>query len=459
LRAGRTSGVLVRTVRRTIGQIRAYLNDRPSAALSTEAVVPGDLSHRARAAVYLTRLGIRILKQWARDKCPQQAAALTFNTGLSLVPVTAIAFTILRGAGSLDAQSRLTDFIGNRLFPGMDTITERIGEFSRNISVGALGGAGLFFTLITCYSLYSYVERIFNDIWRVGQRRTLVGKFLTFYAMVTLLPALASMSLYWSGRLIGTDANTAARFLAPLAIEVLGLVLMNKLLPRTNVTWTAALIGAFLTALALEVLKLGLVRFAKKMLLDSYSGVYGSVGLIPLLLMWIYVSWLLVLLGVEIAFAVQNLRLLEAEDRRQHGDEPINGLIAAQVLAIVAGAREQSGTGTSKKDLVNALGISPDNIERIVARLKKRGLIAEVQGDINGYIPGRAAESIRLDDVLAAFRSSDVELADGVTSPALLALVADLDAARAKRTQGVTIASLIPGAAPPTDTDAPKKKL
>ena len=277
------------------------------------------------------------------------------------------------------------------------------------------------------------------------------------------MPALASVSLYWSGKLIG--AGAAARFLMPLAIQFAGLLLMNKLLPRANVSWSAALTGASLTAVALEALKFGSVRFAKKMLLDSYSGVYGSVGLIPLLLMWIYVSWLVVLMGVEIAFAVQNLRLLEAEDRRQSGDEPVNGLIAAQLLAVVAAARERGAGGVSKKDLVDELGISPDNVERIASRLKTRGLIAEVQGDLNGYIPGREAGAIRLEDVLATFRAHDIQLADGASFPALRAVVADLEAARAQRIEGVTIASLIarpeggPEAAPvAADTGEPGKK-
>ena len=433
-------------MRRTLGQIRGYVG-----ATTHTAAHAMELSRRGRAALYLTRLGLRILKQWARDKCPQQAAALTFNTGLSLVPVTAIAFTILRSMGSLDAQSRLSEFITNRLFPGMDAITDRIEQFSSNISVGALGGLGLFFTLITCYSLYSYVERIFNDIWRVGERRTLVGKFLTFYAMVTLLPALASVSLYWSGKLIG--AGTVARFLAPLAVEVLALVFMNKLLPRTAVTWQASLVGAFITAFALELLKLGFVRFAMKMLLESYSGVYGSLGLIPLLLMWIYVSWLLVLMGAEIAFAVQNLRLLEAEDRRQAGHEPINGLMAAQLLAAVAGAHEVSGKGLSKAGLVTDFGISAHVVDRVVERLKARGLIAEVHGDINGYIPGRAASTIQLDEVLAAFRFGDLEMAEGAVSPTLRAVATDLQGERDKRTHGLTIADLLPAPATPVGAE------
>lgn len=424
-------------MRRTLAYIRTYLAGSSYASAATL-----QLSRRTRAAVYLTRLGIRILKQWARDKCPQQAAALAFTTALSLVPVTAIAFTILRSVGSLDAQSQLTELAASQLFPGMEDITRRIEEFSRNISAGALGGAALFFTLITCYSLYSYVERIFNDIWRVGQRRTLIGKFLTFYAMVTLLPALASVSLYWSGKLVG--ASTAMRIFAPLLVQLVALVLMNKLLPRTNVNWGASIVGALFTAVALEATKFVFLRYAKQILLQSYSGIYGSLGLIPLLLVWIYVSWLFVLLGAEIAFALQNLRVLEAEERRTRGEEPINGLLAAQLLAVVAAAHEQSGTGVPKARLVTEFGLTPEVVQQIVDRLKARGLIAEVHGDINGYIPGRAANTISLEDVLGAFRVTDIQLADGSTSKVLQSLVADLEETRRQRTQGLTIADLLP---------------
>jgi membrane protein len=438
-------------MRQTLGQIRAFLEENPYTAAATLR-----LSRRARAAVYLYRLALRILSQWARDKCPQQAAALAFQTALSLVPVTAIAFTILRAVGSFDAESQLSAFIGERIFPHMEDVTARLQEFSRKISAGALGGGGLIFTLITCYSLYSYVEKIFNDIWRVGQRRTIIGKFLTFYAMVTLLPTLAGFSLYWSSRLAG--AGIGARFFAPLLMQFVALVLMNKLLPRTNVNWGAAILGAVVTGFLLEAIKFGFVTYARNIMLQSYSGVYGPIGLIPLVLVWIYTYWVLVLLGAEIAHSLQNLRLLEAEDRRQRGDEPINGLLAAQLLAAVAGAHETGGQGLSQERLVTAFGLTPDIIERIVARLKARHLIAEVRGDINGYIPGRAAGTIALEEVLAAFRSTDVEIAQGTTSPALLSLVADLEEARRHRIQGITIASLAPKGTPAAPPGAAEPK-
>ena len=88
--------------------------------------------------------------------------------------------------------------------------------------------------------------------------------------------------------------------------------------------------------------------------------------------------------------------------------------------------------------------------------MKTRGLVAEVQGDLNGYIPGREASTIRLDDVLAAFRTSDIELADGAAFPALRALVADLDTAQAQRTAGITIADLVPSPSAIPEAAAPE---
>jgi membrane protein len=434
-------------MRNTISQIRVFFETNPYTAAATHR-----LTGRARAAFFLYRLSIRILGQWAHDKCPQQAAALAFQTALSLIPVTAIAFSILRAIGSLDAESRLLQFVGEHIFPQMADVTERISEFSSKVSIGALGGAGLFFTLVTCYSLYSYVEKIFNDIWRVGQRRTVIGKFLTFYAMLTLLPTLAGASLYWSGKLI--EANAVSRFLGPLLIELAALAFLNKLLPRTQVNWTAAFIGGLFTALTLEGLKYGFVRFAAHILLKSYSSVYGPLGLVPLILVWMYASWLLVLLGAEVAHALQNLRLLEAEDRRRRGDAPINGLLAAQLLAAVAAAHEAGGAGYPKDKLVTEFGLTPDSVEEIAARLKKRGLIAEVHGDLNGYVPGRAAGSITLDDVLAVFRSTDLEIAHGATSPVLQSLVVELETTRQKRIAGVTIADLMPAKAALDDAAA-----
>jgi membrane protein len=420
-------------VRRTLGQIRAYFSE------SVPVVV---LNRRAQAGVYVVRLGLRILKQWARDRCPQQASALAYQTTLSLVPILAIAFALLRSVGPGDAEDKLLEYLATYVFPDLGETTPYLKAFSAKISIGAAGGIGLIITLVTCYSLFASVEQMFNDIWRSTARRSLVGKFLTFYALVTLLPVLGVASLYWSSKLVTSNAIT--QFLWPLAIQLTALVLTNKLLPNLQVRWRAALIGALVTAVALEALKWGFVQFAKKMLLESYGGVYGPLALVPMVLLWIYISWLLILLGAEIAHAFQNLQLLESEERRQQGNEPINALVATQLLAAVAAGYERGGGVVGREQLARDFGLGADVVNRIVERLQRHGLVAEVRGDKQGLIPGRASTAIAVSDVLAAFRATDLEIAVGELSPALAQLVQDLDNIRQQRIQGVTLADLLP---------------
>jgi membrane protein len=324
----------------------------------------------------------------------------------------------------------------------MGDVVSELASFSEKVAVGAAGGLGLAFTIATCYFLYDTVENTFNDIWHVSVRRSWFRKFLSFYPVVTLLPVLAGAYLYWSGRLIGS--GPLARFFAPLSIQFGALFLINWMLPNIRVRWHAALAGTLVTGFALEGLKWGFVHFAKGVLLSSYSGVYGPLALVPLILLWIYISWWVVLGGAEIANAIQNLRLLEAEERRHRDDEPINGLVAAQILAFVAADYQRGGKGIDRTSLGREFGLSVDVIDRIAVRLKNQSLLAEVQGDKEGFIPGRAAASISLQDVLAAFRSSDLEAAPGATSPALAALIKDLEEARRTRIGAITIAELMP---------------
>lgn len=417
------------------------LTERLKVIHDTLALRDVEIRPRTRVLFYFTRLGIRIVKQWIRDKPSQAAAALTYRTVLSLVPMLAIAFTLLHAVGDKQTENNLLAFIATQVLPNMPDLVEHLRTFATNISTNAFGIIGLLFTLYTTWSVYDEVERVFNDIWRTGVTRRLLNRVLTFYALVTLLPSLAGVSLYLAGRFAG---EAGAQFLGPLGIQFTALFLTNKLLPNTNVRWTAALIATLVTGLALELLKMGFVAFAKRTLLENYQGVYGAVGMIPLLLIWIWLSWWLVLLGAEIAHATQNMKRLEAEDRRRTGDEPVNGLSAAQVLALIAADHKRGGTGLTREALSEAFGLTPQAIDQICDRLKARKLVAQVHGDKEGYIPGRNASDILLDDVLVSFRATDLEMAAGRTSPALRNLIADLERTRRDRIAGVTIADLQP---------------
>ena len=118
-------------MRRTLRQFRVFLETNPYTAHAAATI-----SRRTRIAIFLYRLSVRILAQWARDKCPQQAAALAFQSALSLVPVTAIVFSLLRAFGSLESESRLSTFVSEQVFPQLPDVTEKIIEFSSKVSIG-----------------------------------------------------------------------------------------------------------------------------------------------------------------------------------------------------------------------------------------------------------------------------------------------------------------------------------
>jgi membrane protein len=207
--------------------------------------------------------------------------------------------------------------------PDLTDAARQLEGFSQKVSIGAVGASGLLFTLGTCYALYSSVEKIYNDIWRVGVRRKRLGKVVTFAALITLLPFLAGAYLYWSGRLAGSGA--AERFIGPLAIQFAAILLTNKLLPNTRVTWRAAVAGTVASGLLLEGGRALFVGFAKRTLLASYSGVYGPLALVPMMLIWIYVAWLLILLGAEVARAVAKTSTTSADSLMSADAHPIVG--------------------------------------------------------------------------------------------------------------------------------------
>jgi membrane protein len=418
-------------MREALARIRALLVEPEAEPLSKRVAVP----------LYGLRVAIQLGKQWARDRCPQIAGALAFQSVLCLVPLLAVAFGLLQATGQLSGQAALVSFLSDRIFPAIgEDLFEHLMAFVNNVRKGALGPFGLAITIVISYTLFHSVEKVYGQIWRIERGRTLLGKFLIFYTLATLFPLLAGLTLYHTAKYWGGARGPAFSFLSTWVM----LLMLNKLLPRTPVRWRAAAFGATISALLFEMAKYFFAVYVTGIALSKYRGVYGTVAIVPILLVWVYVAWLVTLFGAECAHAAQNLRMLEALDRRARGDvdRKVNGVVALRVLVAIATHFKRGGKALDEPRLAELYDLDEDTVTRIAARLRDCDLVVEVaQTETTGLMLARPPEGIPVLLVLDAFRAVDVR--GGEPAPRLDLLLRELEAVRRERASAVTLADLI----------------
>lgn len=359
---------------------------------------------------WFVRVCVQAWHRWWSDRCTQAASSLAYQTALALVPLLAVAFALLKAAGQLEVSSGLLSFLGQQILPSSEEargeIIHRLADFTSNIAAGALGSFGLAATIVTGFFLFLSVEDIWNRIWASPRKRTYFNKFLLFYATITLGPFLLGLSL-WHLSSLG-KGGSKLQLLASLLSTPVALVLGNRMLPIVRVRWGPALCGGLTSAVLFEAAKYGF-GFYLAWITGSYRSIYGALGTLPLFLVWIYVAWLTVLWGAEMAHAAQRLDTLEAAARSplaQDGDDSvlITGTMAARLLLDVVRHYASGGKALSADVLRQRHCLSEDTLRRIFRRLEECDMIIPIE---DGYLPARPPSQLMLIDVLRAFHPGD----------------------------------------------------
>ncbi len=393
---------------------------------------------RHKAIAYWGRLFLQLGRQFIEDRCLKLGQALAFQSILSLVPLLTVAFVGLNAFSQNNEKDLIVDKI-TAIFPGMpQDFSATLVGFTQKISGGALGSFGLIITAYLGFSLFKLVEEVFNEIWRTGQKRSLLQKFMVFYALATLMPVLVGASLGMSAKI--PSELKGLHFMGPFLVSWLGLTGMYKFLPVARVRWSAAFLGGGLAALVFEFAKIGFATYVKVALVKQ-QGIYGAVGLLPLLFLWIYLAWLVVLFGCEIAYAAQNLAALELAmqlERSQGRQE--RTVLASRVLLTCATVHRDGGGAAKRRDLALLFQLPEEAIDRIMKNLIARKLALEIPGDSPGYVPARPPERILLGDIMPT-----LALTDGapLRSPKFDALVTELDGWRSQRLGALTLADML----------------
>lgn len=241
------------------------------------------------------------------DRCQRVAGSLSFTTLLAIVPLTAVMVAVLSLFPVFSVwMSVIQEFIYGNFVPAAgDVVQEYLTQFAGK--TGQLTAVGIVFLMVTALMLMATIEQAFNDIWRVRNSRKLVHRFLAYWALLTLGPLLVALSLVlttklftvlpFAGSMPATSLIGRLPDLAlPWVLEFVAALLLYVIVPNLTVPWRHAITGAAIAVLLLELAK-ALFAAVMKYFIVSYKLVYGAVAALPIFLLWIYVSWVIILLG------------------------------------------------------------------------------------------------------------------------------------------------------------------
>lgn len=364
-------------------------------------------------AVRALRVVVLVARSLAEHQVSLRAAALTYVTVFSLVPTLAVGFAMFKAFGGLeDATDVLLPKILDYLTIGTrDVVEARIREFVTNIHGGAIGGVGGLFLGLSAVSLLTNVERAFNAIWRVAEPRSLARRVTTYWTMATITPALlvTGMAIPGAARripglawMLDETASLALTFsfVLPLVLVTLALALLYAVMPNTRVAPGAALAGGAAAGALFIAAGSAYAVYAARAV--QYSAIYGSLGVIPLFLLWIYVAWVTVLVGAEVAYAHQHVGSTADEREVIALSQTARETLALRILCEV-GAGFAHGAPPVVGDIARALGVPLAVTRAVVADLLDTKLVYR-ETTRAGLVPGRDPRTQPAADVLDAFR-------------------------------------------------------
>ncbi|MCH7590608.1 YihY/virulence factor BrkB family protein, partial [PVC group bacterium] len=284
------------------------------------------LSRGRSMIVRLLRTIVIAFRGFREDKCQLRASALTFYSLMSVVPVFAMAFGVAKGFGF----ERLLETWMIQNFQGQEEVVGRVIEFARslldNAKGGLISGIGIIILFWVVMKVLGNIEHSFNDIWGVKKGRTFARKVADYLSIMLICPVLfimaSSLSVIVASQIKQIIiSNNFLGTLNPIVLPALKLIPLGTIwflftflyifLPNTKVKFSSGLMAGIVAGTMYFALQMGYIKFqigAAKM-----GAIYGSFAALPLFLIWVQLSWLVVLLGAELSFASQNVDTYEFE--------------------------------------------------------------------------------------------------------------------------------------------------
>lgn len=381
----------------------------------------GSLGGLRALATRVTRVIVLTVRGFVRDRCMQQAAALTYITIFSFVPLLAFLAALAKSVGAYAflRQETIEPFLDRTFGPAAadPAVQDRAGELRGAIErvlglvedsrLTAMGAFGLVLLIYLVVKMLSSVERALNDIWGVSRARGIVRKVADYLAIVVVAPALltigASLTLFLKGLTDRVLPANPVLALVPLVAVCGGMGFVLFTLPNTSVRVSSALLGGAVAGLLWQLVQI--LHVEGQIAMASLSPIYSSFAALPLLLLWIYSSWLIFLLGAELSCAYQNEPVYASLQRTGVVDQAFREALAPRLAGRIVHAFLRNQPAPSAAQLAAETSVSPRAALQVLDVLVEHGLLARTeQGEDEAYLPAHDPAKISLVDLLAALR-------------------------------------------------------
>jgi membrane protein len=334
------------------------------------------------------------------ESLPQVAGSLTFTTVFALVPLLTIALAIFTTFPLFNTfRSSLEAYFVQSVMPKSisSTILNYLTMFaSKATRLSAVGAVALIFTSIAMMNL---IERVFNRIWRVRARRSWTRRILVYWAILTLGPLLIGVSLTLSSQVFMATSDLVGHVpvlgaliytVVSLALTTAGFTLLYVAVPNRDVDWYDAAWGGLVAGLAFELAKRGFAVFITQF--PTYSKIYGALAALPLFLLWVYVSWLITLVGALLVAALPVVKYERWWHEAQPGGEFVDAMAILKVLHVACKCGDTALVSAGAIRARTRLGF--DEMDNLLERMMAEGWV----GRVPVAVPARVQWGKRVSD-------------------------------------------------------------
>jgi len=378
-----------------------------------------DLAGLRRVVVFVLRVVHKMLRELMGGQLNLRAMSLVYTTLLSLVPLLAVSFSVLKGFGYHQRlEQYLFEIILEPLGPSGAEVAATIIGFVDNVKVGMLGSVGFALLIYTVIALVQKIEAAFNFVWQIDRLRPMAQRFSNYLSVITIGPVLIFSAVGFTATMLDTEfaqrlasvepfgtVFVYASRMVPYILVCLAFTFIYVLIPNTSVRFRAALVGGVIAGVLWKVTGWGFAAFIASS--AKYAAIYSSFAILILLLIWMYLSWLILLVGSQIAYFVQNPKFMTLQRVHFALSNRLREQLALQLMYLVGYHHFHNKPPWQLEQLIEHLDLPDEPVSRILDVLVDAGYLVEVQDeDSIAYLPQHDIETIRLADLLEAVRNA-----------------------------------------------------